>query len=66
MQNGVTATQIMAAHQLLLSTDMRIYEIAEQLGYADEKHFSSLFRMYYHVSPKAVRRAAQGPSPAKE
>lgn len=66
LSSYIRQRQLMAAHQLLLSTDMRIYEIAEQLGYADEKHFSSLFRMYYHVSPKAVRRAAQGPSPAKE
>lgn len=48
--------QLETARHLLLSTDMRVYEIAEQLGYADEKHFSAMFRMYYHLSPNAIRR----------
>lgn len=58
--------QLEVARHLLLTTDLRVYEIAEQLGYADEKHFSSMFRMYYHVSPKAVRRTEQSSSPSEE
>ena len=58
--------QLEAARHLLLTTDMRVYEIAEQLGYSDEKYFSSMFRMYYHVSPKAIRRTDHGSASYEE
>lgn len=66
LSSYIRQRQLEAARHMLLTTDMRVYEIAEQLGYADEKHFSSMFRMYYHISPQAVRRTEQSPAPAEE
>lgn len=47
--------QLEAARRLLTTTDLRIYEIAEKLGYSDERHFSALFREAYNISPNELR-----------
>jgi two-component system response regulator YesN len=43
------------ACDLLSSTDLRVYSIAEQVGYADPKHFASMFRSVIGVPPGEYR-----------
>jgi len=47
----VTKTRIAKAKELLLTSDLRIYDIAKQVGYADSKYFSKLFKKYYGEVP---------------
>lgn len=47
----VTRTRIAKAKELLLTSDLRIYDIAKQVGYADSKYFSKLFKKYYGEVP---------------
>ena len=44
-----------AAHDMLLETNLRTYEIAEKLGYSNPKNFSRAFRLYFGKSPKEFR-----------
>lgn len=40
----------------LINTNMKVSEIAEQVGYNSADHFSRVFRNVYHVSPLEYRR----------
>ena len=48
--------RIEMACQLLEDSKLKIYEIAKQVGYNDEKHFSRLFSDYMGVSPRQYRK----------
>ena len=48
-------TKMNAAHDMLLETNLRTYEIAEKLGYSNPKNFSRAFRLYFGKSPKEFR-----------
>lgn len=54
----VTSLKMNVAKQLLLSSDLMIYEIANKLGYRDVKYFSQLFRGKWGASPTEYRRQA--------
>lgn len=43
------------AAALLRRGDLKVYEVAEQLGYQNYRSFSSAFERQYHVSPKKYR-----------
>lgn len=43
------------AKELLLKTDLRIYEIAEQVGYSDVKYFNRVFKKETGVIPTQYR-----------
>ncbi len=45
----------MLEHRLLY-TDMRIHEIAEELGFADESHLNRTFKKHHSLSPTSFRR----------
>jgi len=45
----------------LINTDMRISEIAEDIGYNSADHFSRVFRSHYHMSPQEFRKQNQNP-----
>lgn len=48
------------------SADLRIADIAYDVGFSDEAHFSRLFRQAYGQSPRDTRAAARdGPSRAE-
>lgn len=53
---AIRREQMKTAARLLHTTDMYLYEIAEQLGYKDVKYFSVLFKDYYHMTPKSYRQ----------
>ncbi|WAM36336.1 response regulator [Caldicellulosiruptor acetigenus] len=44
--------RISKAKELLLSTNLKVYEVAEKVGYQDAKYFSQLFKKYTGFTPK--------------
>jgi two-component system response regulator YesN len=52
-----------AAKELLLSTDLKTFEIAEKVGYADPNYFSFSFKKQVGVSPKDYRNRTRGEAP---
>jgi len=51
----VTKTRIETAKDLLLTTDLKIYDIAEKVGYTDTKYFSKLFKKYFGEVPSKYK-----------
>ncbi len=52
--------RIERAKRLLLETDMKVYEIAEQVGYDKSKYFVSKFSDVVGLSPMSFRQDAKG------
>lgn len=46
------------AKRLLLTTDMKVFEIGIQVGYGDEKHFLKTYRAIHGMSPTEYRKNA--------
>ena len=44
------------AKELLIGTQMKLYEIAEKVGYSDAKYFSRMFREYTGQLPAEYRK----------
>ena len=53
--NYIQMTRIRNAQQLLLSTNMKITEIAEKCGFSSFSQFNRVFRKYTEVSPSTFR-----------
>lgn len=51
----LTGVRIEKAMELLSSPNVRIYEVAEQVGYKSTKHFSQVFRAYTGKTPSEYR-----------
>ncbi len=51
------------AKNLLINTDRKINEIADQTGYNSADHFSRVFRQTYGMSPAAYRKENQKETP---
>jgi len=47
------------AKNLLATTDMKSFEIAERVGFSDPNYFSFCFRKKYGISPKEYRHGAK-------
>lgn len=43
------------AGELIKSTDLRVYEVAQKVGYADSRYFMKLFKKHFGVSPLEMR-----------
>lgn len=43
------------AEQLIKTTDFSIKEISDRLGFTSQYYFSSVFKQYYHMSPREYR-----------
>jgi len=52
----VTALRMKEAEKLLSLTHLRIYEIAERLGFSDISHFSNMFKKYSGQTPSEFRK----------
>lgn len=50
--NYINEKKIEKAKEYLKYTDMKVYEIAEKLGFENTTYFSSFFKKYTSVSPK--------------
>lgn len=53
----VTEVRMEHALQLLLETDLLVYEIAERVGYNHVRHFSDMFKKKYGQVPQEYRQA---------
>lgn len=42
--------------RLILNTDLRRYEISEQVGYESPEHFSKIFKKYFGISPSEMKK----------
>lgn len=57
----VNEIKMQKAKQLLAQTDMKIYEIAAEIGYGDEKYFSKIFEKTVGQKPSEYRQADSQP-----
>jgi AraC family transcriptional regulator len=55
----VSQCRIERAKRLLVETDMPLIEIGPQVGYADQSHFTALFRRYVGMTPKTYRNTTR-------
>jgi len=53
----VVTRRIERAKHLLTETTLPLHEIGARVGYADQSHFTALFRQYVATTPKAHRDA---------
>lgn len=54
--NILTKIRMDKAHELLLTTGKKIFEIAGETGYTDQHYFSYCFKKYFQVSPNELRK----------
>ncbi|MEE0800637.1 MAG: response regulator [Gemmiger sp.] len=62
----VTETRISAAKDLMASTDLKIYEISERLGFESAFYFSKVFKKIEGMSPRAYLQKLRGVPDSKE
>ena len=43
------------AVQLLMNSDKKVYEIADEVGFSDSAYFSKKFREVYGISPNSYK-----------
>jgi len=55
----LTQVRLAAAKEMLLTTDLNVYEISSHVGYENVNHFISLFRKYNGTTPKSFKQKAQ-------
>jgi len=55
----LTGIRLEEAAELLLSSDLRLYEISDRVGYKNVRNFTEAFRKQYGVSPSLYRRKMQ-------
>ena len=51
----VTSLRIEKAKEMLKDVSIKVYEVAEKIGYADQRYFSQLFKKYTGFTPRAYR-----------
>ena len=56
----VTATRINAAKDLMATTNLKVYEISERLGYESAFYFSKVFKKVEGVSPREYMQRLKG------
>ena len=54
--DALTRLRMQEAARLLEGSDMKVYEIADRLGYRDVEHFSGLFRKFTGLTPSEYKR----------
>jgi YesN/AraC family two-component response regulator len=52
----VTFTRMMKAAELIKTTDLKIYEICNNVGIEDQRYFSQIFKKNYGVTPNEFRK----------
>ncbi len=52
----ITNEKIKASKDYLINTDMKIYEIAERLGFGDSAYFNKVFKKYVGMTPLKYRK----------
>ncbi|MFV0465118.1 MAG: helix-turn-helix domain-containing protein [Lachnospiraceae bacterium] len=52
----LTSVRLTAAKEMLLTTDKGIRDIAEAVGYIDDKYFSKIFKQRFDITPGKFRK----------
>ncbi|MDK2934831.1 MAG: two-component system, response regulator YesN [Clostridiales bacterium] len=55
--NYLTHVRMEAAKELLRSTDLKTFEIAQKVGYSEPNYFSYCFKKIFGISPSEYRKA---------
>lgn len=55
----LTQVRMDASKELLRTTNIKLFEIAEKVGYSEANYFSYSFKRYFGVSPKEYRNSLQ-------
>ena len=55
----LTRLRIQKAQQLMDTTDLKMYEISEQVGYHNTEHFNRTFKKMLGVSPGDYKRSGK-------
>lgn len=58
--NYLMQIRMEAAKELLRTTDLKTFEIAEKVGYSDPNYFSFSFRKMFGISPKEYKNSSRG------
>lgn len=58
--NLLTSVRMQKAKDMLLMTNKKIMEVAEEVGYADQHYFSYCFKKYFSTSPNKIREKTGG------
>lgn len=58
----VAATRISTAKELMATTDLKIYEISDRVGFESPSYFSKVFKKLEGVSPREYMQRLQGES----
>ncbi|WP_035791516.1 response regulator transcription factor [Butyrivibrio sp. AE3006] len=56
LQEYMTQYRMHKAKKLILETDEKLAEIAEDVGYSDVSYFSNCFKKFYGVSPRSMQK----------
>ena len=56
----VTDTRVIAAKELMATTDLKIYEISERVGFESAFYFSKVFKKIEGISPKRYMQRLRG------
>ena len=59
MQDYIIRYKLKLIETRLLHSDLRINEIADELGFTDESHMNRIFKKYKQMAPAAFRKAGQ-------
>lgn len=54
--NYLINLRMLKARDMLLNTQLKLYEIADRLGYEDPIYFSRIFKDYYGLSPNEFKK----------
>lgn len=58
----LTEVRMEKAMEYILESDLKNFEIAEKIGYAEANYFSYSFKKFYGQSPTAMRKSRKGKS----
>jgi len=53
------SVRIFQSQRLLTGSDLRVKEVAQEVGFADSLHFSRVFRNAIGISPQQYRKSAE-------
>ena len=56
LQEYMTSFRMQEAKRLILETDEKLVEVAENVGYSDVSYFSNCFKKFYGVSPRSMKK----------
>lgn len=65
-QDYINKKRMEKAKILLLSTDMKNYEIAENIGIEDVNYFVTKFKKYYNITPKQFKQGLKDEKNSKK